>query len=65
MESLNAKATQFPESIIVYKGILEVKNKQKKFLYDEGHKIENYLLNKAVEKKVIDENTLRKIKAGQ
>jgi hypothetical protein len=65
VENLNAKVAQFPESIIVYKGILEVRNKQKKFLYDEEHKIENYLLNKAVERKVIDENTLRKIKADQ
>lgn len=65
VENLDGTVAQFPASLLIYKGIMEVMNKRKSFLNDEGNKIESFLLNKAVEKKVIDENALRKIKAGK
>jgi hypothetical protein len=65
VENIDRMVEQFPVSLIIYKGIMEVMNDGKKFLNDEGNKIENFLLNKAVEKKVIEENVLQKIIKGK
>jgi hypothetical protein len=62
VENLNKSIAQFPASLAVNKGTMEVKDGEKKFMTDEGRELENYLLSKAVEMKVIDENALRKIK---
>jgi hypothetical protein len=65
VENLDATVEQFPASLNIFKGNVEVKNDRKKFLKDEGNAIEDFLLTKAMERKVIDDNALRKIKAGK
>jgi len=63
VENLDGTVEQFPASLVIYKGSMEVMNKEKKFLNDEGNKLESFLLSKAVDKKVIDESAFKKIKA--
>jgi hypothetical protein len=65
VENLGMTVEQFPASMNIYKGNVEVKDDRKKFMRDEGNEIEDFLLNKAMERKVIDEKTIRKIKAAK
>jgi hypothetical protein len=54
-----------PQNFAVYKGTIEVGTKEKKFLTDEGNALEKLLFDKAVERGVIEENILKRIKEGE
>lgn len=57
-----AQFAGLPTRFAVYRGNIEIKNERKKFLMDEGGAIENLLLNQAIEKKVIPEEAVKRIK---
>lgn len=54
-----------PESFAVYKGTIEVGTKEKKFFTDEGNALEKLLFDKAIERGVIEENILKRIREGE
>lgn len=54
-----------PGAIAVYKGTMEVRNKEKVFFVDKDSALEHYLLKMAREKKAIDEKMYGKIKASE
>lgn len=51
-----------PAHFAVYKGNIEIKNERKRFLIDEGGDIENLLLKQAIEKGVIPEEVVKRMK---
>jgi hypothetical protein len=53
-----------PEHFAVHKGTIEVGTKEKKFLTDEGNALEQFLLDKAIERGIVEEKILRKMKRG-
>ncbi|MBI5042519.1 MAG: hypothetical protein HZC10_01515 [Nitrospirae bacterium] len=57
------KVPAIPAHLAVYKGNIEVKNERKKILIDEGGAIEDLLLKQAIEKGVIDEKILKRMKS--
>jgi hypothetical protein len=56
------KVPSIPAFLAVYKGNIEVKNETKMFLIDEGSAIENLLLQQAMEKGVIPEGVIKRMK---
>jgi hypothetical protein len=52
-----------PLYVAVYRGNMEVETGGKRFLIDEGRAVEKFLLQAAVEKKVIDEAALRSLES--
>jgi hypothetical protein len=54
-----------PESFAVYKGTIEVGAKEKKFFTDEGNALEKLLFDKAIERGVIEEKILKRIREGE
>jgi hypothetical protein len=65
VENIDQTIKQFPEVLTIKKGVVEVKQKGIRFLNDGGYKMEVFLLGKALEKKVIDENAFKKIKGAK
>jgi hypothetical protein len=51
-----------PQRFAVYKGTIEVGMEGKRFLTDEGNTLEKFLLDKAIERGVIEEKILRRMK---
>lgn len=51
-----------PPYLAVYKGTIEAKNEKKRFLIDEGGKLEDFLVNEALKRGLIDERALKFIK---
>ncbi len=64
VENKGMTVKELPAFLNIYKGNIEAQDVRKKFLRDEGNEIEDLLINKALEKKVIDEKTLRIMKAN-
>jgi hypothetical protein len=58
------KIPELPPRLAIYKGNIELRDEQVKYLKDEGT-LENFLLDKAVEKEVIDEKALKFIKTDK
>jgi len=54
-----------PSRIAVYNGTIETGLERKKFLADESKTLENYLLDKAIESKVIDEKIVKRMKSEE
>lgn len=62
IDNPNNFVLQFPASLHIYKGNVEAHDKGKKTLKkDEGKGMENFLLGKALEKKIIDQKMLNAI----
>lgn len=59
VENLNMSVAEFPSSLMVYKGDVEVDEKRKMFLMDEGNAIESFLIGKAREMKVLDDKAMQ------
>ncbi len=51
----------FPQYVAVYKGNMEVRDKESKFMTDKDRYVERYLLDLAVAKKVLDKAYLESI----
>jgi hypothetical protein len=58
------KISGIPVFVAVYKGNMEVKDEGRRFLIDEGSVVENLLLKTAIEKRVIEERMLGRMKKG-
>ena len=54
-----------PQDFSVYKGTIEVGTKEKKFFTDEGNALEKFLFDKAIERGVVEENILKRIREGE
>ena len=54
-----------PQNFAVYKGTIEVGTKEKKFFTDEGNALEKFLFDKAIERGVIEEKILKRIREGE
>ena len=55
-----------PPRFAVYQGTIEAGGTEdKKFLADEGKALEDYLLSQAIERKVIDEKIVKRMKSGE
>lgn len=59
------KVSGIPSFVAVYKGNIEVKDGGKRFLIDEAGALEKLLLDMAIEKGVIDEKVLKRMKSGK
>lgn len=57
-----AEIIGIPPFIAVYKGNIETRNEMKKFLIDEGNKLENLLLNEAIKKGVIEDQIIKRMR---
>jgi len=58
-----AKIPGIPAFVAVYKGDMEIKDEGIRFLADEGGAVENLLLNIGIEKGLIDEKVLKRMKS--
>lgn len=56
------KIPGLPPQLSVYKGNIEAKNKKKEFMIDEGGKLEDFLVNEALKRGLIDERALKFIR---
>ena len=57
-----ANIAGIPQRFAVYRGTIEMGAQEKRFLTDEGNSLEKFLLDKAIERGVIEDNVLRRMK---
>lgn len=62
VENMGGKSALLPKSLQLYQGVMEVERQEKSFLLDENKKLEDWLLDKALQYKVIDKYMRDKIK---